>query len=84
MKSITNYAVTLTYLDPLLSITTLRTNEKNNIFIKSVRDLQEIIKPKNDAAGVARHIIFGFYMDHFFLGFPYKAILSTKILWFVS
>jgi hypothetical protein len=33
-------------------------------------DLQEIIKPKNDAAGYARRIIFGFYMDHFFLGVP--------------
>jgi hypothetical protein len=38
--------------------------------ISFLSDLQEIIKPKNDAAGVARRIIFGFYMDHFFLGVP--------------
>jgi hypothetical protein len=32
--------------------------------------LQEIIKPKNAAAGYARSNIFGFYMDHFFLVVP--------------
>jgi hypothetical protein len=35
-----------------------------------LRDLPEIIKPKNVAAGVARRHIFGFYMDHLFLGIP--------------
>jgi hypothetical protein len=28
------------------------------------------IDPKNVAAGVSRRNIFGFYMDHFFLGVP--------------
>jgi hypothetical protein len=37
---------------------------------KSIRDLQEIIKPKNVAAGYARRHIFGFYMDYLFLGVP--------------
>jgi hypothetical protein len=36
----------------------------------SIRDLQEIIKPKNVAAGYACRHIFGLYMDHFFLGVP--------------
>jgi hypothetical protein len=46
-----------------------------------VRDLPEIIEPKNMAAGIACHHIFGFYMDHFFLGVPLLAdeSLSTGI-----
>jgi hypothetical protein len=45
-------------------------------FIKAqelVGDLQEIIKPKNVAAGYARRNIFGFYVNHFFLKFPNAA-----------
>ena len=36
MKSITNYAVRVTYLEPFLSITTLYAEDKPNIFVKSV------------------------------------------------
>jgi hypothetical protein len=34
MKSITNYAVRLTYLEPFLSIAVLYVEKKHNIFIK--------------------------------------------------
>ncbi|WP_323261800.1 hypothetical protein [Pseudanabaena galeata] len=35
MKSITNYAVRLTYLEPFLSITVRYVEDKPNIFVKS-------------------------------------------------
>jgi hypothetical protein len=41
-------------------------------FLFCLRDLHEIIEPKNTAAGLARCSVFGFYTDHFFLGFPYE------------
>jgi hypothetical protein len=40
-----------------------------------LRNLHKIIEPKDVVAGFASHNIFGFYMEHFFLGSP----LETQI-----
>jgi len=40
MKSITNYAVRVTYLEPLLSITTLYPEDQPNIFVKTITKKQ--------------------------------------------
>jgi hypothetical protein len=46
------------------------------------RDLLKIIDPKNVAVGVASCNIFGFYMEHFFVGVPYSALFSNQeIFW---